>query len=38
MEPRFLVDAMLGKLARWLVLLGYDAKFAGGTGRPDLGL
>lgn len=38
MEPRFLVDAMLGKLARWLVLLGYDAEFAGGTGRPDLEL
>lgn len=37
-EPRFLVDAMLGKLARWLVLLGYDAEFAGGTGRPDLEL
>lgn len=38
MEPRFLVDAMLGKLARWLALLGYDAKFAGGSGRPDLEL
>lgn len=38
MEPRFLVDAMLGKLARWLVLLGYDAEFAGGSGRPDLEL
>lgn len=38
MEPRFLVDAMLGKLARWLVLLGYDAKFAGVDGRSDLEL
>lgn len=38
MEPRFLVDAMLGKLARWLTILGYDAKFAGGDGRSDLEL
>lgn len=38
MEPRFLVDAMLGKLARWLILLGYDARFAGGDGRADLAL
>lgn len=38
MEPRFLVDAMLGKLARWLILLGYDAEFAGGDGRADLAL
>ena len=38
MEQRFLVDAMLGKLARWLVLLGYDAKFAGVDGRSDLEL
>ncbi|MDD5301574.1 MAG: Mut7-C RNAse domain-containing protein [Elusimicrobia bacterium] len=37
-HPLFLVDAMLGKLARWLVLLGYDAKFAGGAGRGDLEL
>jgi uncharacterized protein with PIN domain len=38
MEPRFLVDAMLGKLARWLVILGYDAAFAGVDGRADLDL
>jgi uncharacterized protein with PIN domain len=38
MEPRFLVDAMLGKLARWLVILGYDAAFAGADGRSDLEL
>ena len=38
MEPRFLVDAMLGKLARWLVLLGSDAAFAGSDGRSDLEL
>jgi uncharacterized protein with PIN domain len=37
-EPRFFVDAMLGKLARWLALLGYDAKFAGADGRSDLEL
>lgn len=37
-QPRFLVDAMLGRLARWLVLLGYDAAFAGGSGRSDLDL
>ncbi len=27
--PAFLVDAMLGKLARWLVLMGYDASSPG---------
>lgn len=27
-EPRFLADRMLGKLARWLALLGYDARRA----------
>jgi hypothetical protein len=25
--PRFLVDAMLGRLARWLRILGYDAAY-----------
>lgn len=25
--PRLLVDAMLGRLARWLRLLGYDAEY-----------
>lgn len=29
---------MLGKLARWLVLLGYDARWAGVDGRSDLEL
>ncbi|MEK7858567.1 MAG: Mut7-C RNAse domain-containing protein [Elusimicrobiota bacterium] len=38
MEPRFLADSMLGKLARWLVLLGYDVRFAGVDGRSDLEL
>lgn len=27
-DPRFLVDAMLGRLARWLRLIGYDAAWA----------
>jgi uncharacterized protein len=27
-EPRFLADAMLGRLARWLRLLGYDTAYA----------
>lgn len=27
MRPRFLVDAMLGTLATWLRLLGYDARY-----------
>ena len=26
--PRFLLDAMLGRLARWLRLLGYDAAYS----------
>lgn len=26
-EPKFLVDKRLGKVARWLVLLGYDAAY-----------
>jgi uncharacterized protein with PIN domain len=29
---------MLGKLARWLAILGYDAEFAGVDGRSDLEL
>src|SRR4051812_19028370 len=36
-EPRFLADAMLGKLAHWLILLGYDAAYAEGA-RTDLEL
>jgi hypothetical protein len=30
MPPRFIVDAMLGTLARWLRLLGYDALYERG--------
>ncbi|MEE9606745.1 MAG: Mut7-C RNAse domain-containing protein [Myxococcota bacterium] len=26
-EPRFMVDAMLGRLARWLRVLGYDSAY-----------
>jgi len=26
-QPRFLLDGMLGKLTRWLRLLGYDAEY-----------
>jgi uncharacterized protein with PIN domain len=32
MEPRFLADAMLERLARWLRVLGFDAECAAG---PD---
>ncbi len=28
-EPRFIADAMLGDLARWLRMLGYDTIYAG---------
>ncbi|MBI3552041.1 MAG: Mut7-C RNAse domain-containing protein [Elusimicrobia bacterium] len=38
MEPKFLADSMLGKLARWLILLGYDASYAQGQGQTDLEL
>ncbi|MGC8839517.1 MAG: Mut7-C RNAse domain-containing protein, partial [Anaerolineae bacterium] len=30
-DPTFLLDGMLGRLARWLRILGYDAAF-----EPDL--
>ena len=33
--PRFLADAMLGRLATWLRILGYDAEYARG---PDAAL
>jgi uncharacterized protein len=36
-RPRFLADSMLGKLARWLILLGYDAAYAQ-DGRSDIEL
>jgi hypothetical protein len=37
-ELRFLADSMLGKLARWLIILGYDAAYAQGVGKSDLEL
>jgi uncharacterized protein with PIN domain len=37
-EPKFLADSMLGKLARWLIILGYDAAYGGADGRPDSAL
>jgi len=32
--PRFVVDAMLGRLARWLRALGYDTLYPGPTPGP----
>ncbi|MBW2064635.1 MAG: hypothetical protein JRJ03_06830 [Deltaproteobacteria bacterium] len=30
-EPKFLVDVMLGKLAKWLRILGYDTEYVKST-------
>lgn len=30
-SPRFLADAMLGRLATWLRILGYDAEYSRGS-------
>ena len=35
-RPVFVVDAMLGRLARWLRVLGYDTRFQGDTDDDDL--
>ncbi|HEY8495295.1 MAG TPA: Mut7-C RNAse domain-containing protein [Myxococcota bacterium] len=35
-ELRFAVDAMLGRLARWLRLLGFDAWYEGGVADEQL--
>lgn len=35
-EPRFAVDAMLGRLARWLRIVGCDALYAAGIADADL--
>lgn len=35
-EPAFLVDGMLGRLARWLRILGYDAAWEPGWGDAQL--
>ena len=37
-ETKFLADSMLGKLARWLIMLGYDTAYGGSDGRPDSAL
>ena len=36
MKSRFLLDGMLGKLARWLRILGYDAAYAPKFTDPEL--
>lgn len=35
-EPRFICDAMLGRLARWLRVLGYDTLYDAGIDDADL--
>jgi uncharacterized protein len=35
-EPRFLVDAMLGRLARWLRLLGFDTAYDAAISDADV--
>ncbi len=35
-EPRFIADAMLGRLARWLRLLGFDTLYFSDIRDPDL--
>lgn len=34
--PRFLADAMLGRLAKWLRLLGYDTLYANGLDDAEI--
>lgn len=36
MEHRFLADAMLGRLARWLRALGFDTTYDATAGDPEL--
>ena len=35
-KPRFLADAMLGKLARWLRVLGWDTEYVKGKRAEEL--
>ncbi|MCB4790892.1 MAG: Mut7-C RNAse domain-containing protein [Elusimicrobia bacterium] len=37
-EPKFLVDFMLGRLAKWLRIFGYDTEYALKTGNRNLPL
>jgi uncharacterized protein len=34
--PRFIADVMLGRLARWLRVLGYDTLYSSELGDPEL--
>ena len=34
--PKFIVDFMLGRLARWLRIFGYDAEYYSGVSRTGL--
>ncbi|MBI2846972.1 MAG: Mut7-C RNAse domain-containing protein [Chloroflexi bacterium] len=36
MEPRFVVDTNVGKLAKWLRIMGYDALFPRGADDDEL--
>ena len=36
MEKKFIVDSMLGKLGRWMLLLGYDAAYFRGAKDEEL--
>jgi len=36
LSPRFVVDAMLGKLARWLRILGLDVRYSASYSDEDL--
>jgi len=35
-KPRFILDAMLGKLASWLRILGWDAEYVKGKSTEEL--
>lgn len=35
-KPKFIVDFMCGRLARWLRILGYDAEFLNDTSRSKI--
>ena len=34
--PKFIVDHNVGKLAKWLRIMGYDTRFFNGTNDADL--